>query len=202
MFYLPRLTWRRVSDHLFRWTQPAHMTDSTLDQLEGQPGLPRDLAKITSREEHDSSVWKSIPGFAKILLFLQTLIILSLSFWIYQEYLNNSFLQTYVNNYLQAGSFTAITLIATGSFTIMAMALYAKLRSTSKELAGILSTDTVGVSGSGRRQGLDTRSEQHLIEMIRKTTPIMNSGPGSGGQMPILRRVGSRSPMEEQRYDQ
>src|SRR5207249_11964767 len=39
LFYLPRLAWRRVSGHLFRWTQLAHMTDSALDQLEGQPGL-------------------------------------------------------------------------------------------------------------------------------------------------------------------
>src|SRR5207249_11810330 len=111
---------------------PAHMTDSTLDQLEGQPGLPRDLAKITSREEHDSSVWKSIPGFAKILLFLQTLIILSLSFWIYQEYLNNSFLQTYVNNYLQAGSLTAITLIVPVLSTFIVMAIYPNLLITRK----------------------------------------------------------------------
>src|SRR6266536_2128047 len=39
LFFLPRLAWGRVSDHLFRWTQLAHMTDSALDQLEGQPGL-------------------------------------------------------------------------------------------------------------------------------------------------------------------
>src|SRR5438094_8080755 len=35
---LPRLAWCRVSDHLFRWTQLAHMTDPALDQIEGRPG--------------------------------------------------------------------------------------------------------------------------------------------------------------------
>src|SRR5213593_515591 len=42
LFYLPRLAWGRVSDHLFRWTRLAHMTDPALDQLEGQPRTSRD----------------------------------------------------------------------------------------------------------------------------------------------------------------
>jgi hypothetical protein len=154
--------------------------------------------RITPREENDVSVWSSIPGFAKVIIFLQTLIILFMSFWIYQEYLNNSYLQSYVNGYLQGGLLTAIILISIGSFTIIAFALYAKLRSTRKELEGMHSTETVGPDGRQRGQSLDTRTEQHLIEMIRKTTPIMNSGSRTGGQMPTLRRVDSQSKTEEQ----
>jgi len=150
----------------------------------------------TSREEYDVSVWKSIPGFAKILILLQTLIILFMSFWIQQEYVNNSYLQAYVSGYLQGGASTTISLISIGGFTTVAMALYAKLRSTRKELAGILSTESTGPDGRGHGTHLDTRAEQHLIEMIRKTTPIMNSGPRTTGRMPTLRRADSQSSQE------
>ena len=155
-----------------------------------------------SREEYDASVWKSIPGFAKVLILLQTLIIVFMSFWIHQEYLNNSYLQEYVSNYLQEGSFATISLISIGGFTTVAMALYAKLRSTRRELEGILSTETVEVHGSGLGQRLDTRAEQHLIEMIRKTTPVMNSRQRTAGRMPSLRRADSPPSWAEQRSDQ
>jgi len=37
---------------------------------------------------------------------------------------------------------------------------------------GILSREAVGPDASRLGQPVDTRAEQHLIEMIRKTTPI------------------------------
>ena len=194
-FYIPRLAWGRVSDHLFRWTQVANMTDSALDRIEGQLDSSG-LCDTMSGKEYDVSVWKSIPGFAKIVILFQTIIILFMSFWVHQEYLNNSYLQVYVSGYLQGGAFATIGLISIGGFTTVAMVLFVKLRSTRKELEGILSTETVGVDGSGHGQRLDTRAEQHLIEMIRKTTPIMNSGPKTAGSMPTLRRADSQSPRE------
>jgi len=120
-----------------------------------------------------------------------------MSFWIYQEYLNNSYLQTYVGGFFQGGFFTTIILVAIGLFTIIALGLFAKLRSTRKELEGIISTDTFQSNGRGRGQPVDTRTEQHLIEMIRKTMPVMNSGPGTDGRMPTLRRKDSQSRTEE-----
>src|SRR5205807_9170657 len=102
---------------------------------------------ITSREEDDVSIWNSIPGFAKILILLQFLVILFMSFWIYQEYVNNVYLQSYVNFNLQGASFTAIVLISIGLFTIVAVALYAKLQSTRKELEGILSIEKCRTDG-------------------------------------------------------
>src|SRR5207244_6156952 len=120
-----------------------------------------------------------------------------MSFWIYQEYLNNSYLQTYVGGFFQGGFFTTIILVAIGLFTIIALGLFAKLRSTRKELEGIISTDTFQSNGRGRGQPVDTRTEQHLIEMIRKTMPVMNSGPGTDGRMPTLRRKDSQSGTEE-----
>jgi hypothetical protein len=121
-----------------------------------------------------------------------------MSFWIYEEYLNNQYLQIYVNGFLQGGFLTAVILISIGAFTFVAMALYAKLRGARKELEGMRSTEKVGPDGRRRGQALDTRTEQHLIEMIRKTQPIMDSGSGSAGGMPVLRRVDSQSSPEEQ----
>ncbi len=88
-------------------------------------------------------------------------------------------------------------LVSIGSFTIVAMALFVKLRGTRKELEGIISTEAFRADGRGRGQPVDTRTEQHLIEMIRKTMPVMNSGPGTDGRMPILRRKDSQSRTEE-----
>ena len=156
---------------------------------------------ITSREEDDVSIWNSIPGFAKILLLLQFLVILFMSFWIYQEFMNNVYLQSYVNFNLQGASFTAIVLISIGLFTIIAVALYAKLRGTRKELEEIISADTLEPDESGRGQPGDSGAEQRLFEVVRRTTPIRNSGPGTDGPMPTLRRVDPRYRREEQGYD-
>ncbi len=119
-----------------------------------------------------------------------------MSFWIYQEYQNNTYLQAYVNGNLQSGSFTAIVFISIGLFTIVAIGLFLKLRSTRRELEGVLSTGTIGRDGTRRGQAGDARAEEHLIEMIRKTTPIMNSG--AGGPMPMLRRRDPQYSQEEQ----
>ena len=146
---------------------------------------------VTSREGFDASVWERIPGFVKILILLQTVIILFMSFWIYQEYLNNPFLQTYVNGYFQGGSLDAIILVSIGSFGTVAMALFAKLRGARKQLEGIRATGRVGSDGGRPVHGLDARTEQHLIEMIRKTTPIINSG--TADPKPTLRREDSES---------
>jgi lysylphosphatidylglycerol synthetase-like protein (DUF2156 family) len=143
--------------------------------------------------EDNGSVLKTIPGFAKIIMLLQTAIILFLLFWLAQEYSNNLYFQAYVSGFVQGTAFAAIVVIAIIAFTLIAIALYLKLRRTRKELEGLLSTDTVASGRSGSGQALDNRTEQHLIEMIRQTQPIMNSG--TSGQMPVLRR----SKSEEER---
>jgi hypothetical protein len=168
------------------------MTGSSLDHSEGQSRL-RGLDDIMSRQENDASVWKSIPGFAKIVMLLQTLVISFLSFWIYQEYLNNAYFQAYVNGSLQA-SLTGIILVSIGSFTIVGLVLFGKLRSARRELGGIRSKKRFGSDGRESGHLLDTRVEQHLIEMIRKTQPIITSG--TSDRMPTLRRIDSQSPEE------
>ena len=129
-------------------------------------------------------------------MLLQTLVVLVLSYWVVEEYLNNFYFEAYVNSFLQGTLFSAIVLFSIAVFSIIAIVLYMKLRRTRKELQGLLSTEKVGSGGSG--QLLDNRTEQHLIEMIRKTQPIMNSGSASAG-MPVLRRSQSQ---EEERSGQ
>jgi hypothetical protein len=153
--------------------------------------------KTTSKELHEGSLWKKIPGFAKILLLVQTVMILFMGFWIYQEYLNNPYLQAYVNGFFQGDSLTAIILISIGSFATVALALYARLRGARKKLVGIISKEAVGSYGGRLGEPLDKWTEQHLLDMIRKTAPIQNSRSSTSGQMPTLRHKGSQDSTEE-----
>lgn len=153
--------------------------------------------KTTNKELYEGSVWKRVPGFAKILILVQTVIIVFMGFWIYEEYLNNVYLQGYVNGFFQGDALTAIILISIGSFATVAIALYARLRRTRKLLEAIISKETVGPYGGRLGEPLDTWTEQHLIEMIRKTAPIQNSRPSTSGQMPTLKHKGSQDSTEE-----
>ena len=55
------------------------------------------------------SSWSSIPGFAKILLVIQAIAIAVLSGWIYNEYVNNQYLQVYLFSLFEGkGSFLAV----------------------------------------------------------------------------------------------
>jgi hypothetical protein len=132
-------------------------------------------------------VLKSIPGFAKIIMLIQTAVILFLLFWLVEEYANNAYFQAYVNSFAQGTLFAAIVAISIIGFILIALLLYWHLRKTRKELDRLLSIGKTGTSGASRDQVLDDQTEQHLIEMIRKSTPIMNSG--TGDQMPVLRRT-------------
>jgi hypothetical protein len=155
------------------------------------------MGKVTSKEVYEGSVWKRVPGFAKILILTQTVIILFMGFWISQEYLNNPYLQAYVNGFFQGDSLTAIILISIGSFATVGIALYARLWRTRKKLGGILSKEKIRPYGGRLGEPLDTWTEQHLIDMIRKTAPIQNSRSSTSGQMPTLRHKGSQDSTEE-----
>ena len=109
-------------------------------------------------------------------MLFQTVLILFFAFWFFEEYANNAFFQVYVSNFFQGGFLSVIIVIAIVGFTGAALALYWRLRSTHRELQRLLSTQRAGSSGNGRGQVLDNRTEQHLIEMIRKTMPKEGSG--------------------------
>ena len=80
---------------------------------------------------------KSVPGFAKIIMLLQMLVIVFLSSWIYEEYLNNIYLQSYVNDVIQAyGSLIAILVIV--STLGLAVGLLKVLKSTHRQIGAIV----------------------------------------------------------------
>jgi hypothetical protein len=130
---------------------------------------------------------------------MQTVLIVFMAFWIYEEYQNNVYLQAYVNGNLNGISFGLITLVSIALFTIVALALYLNLRRTRRELEGVLSKDRIGLDGTRVGQ-TDAREEEHLIEMIRKNAPVMSSG--TGGSMPVLKRRDTRYSQEEQGSNQ
>jgi hypothetical protein len=67
---------------------------------------------------------------------------LLLVLWIYEEYVNNKYLRSYLGTSLQTGAAAAIVLGSTGLLTIAALVLYAKLRGYRRELGMIRSTET------------------------------------------------------------
>src|SRR6266567_5143475 len=67
-----------------------------------------------------------IRGLAKVIILTQGAIILGFTVWIYQEYLNNVYLQEYLINVLRSGlvadsllSMVTISIFALGTFTLL-----------------------------------------------------------------------------------
>ena len=66
----------------------------------------------TSNIDAKPSPWRGFSTPARFIILAQTLVIGFLSFWVYQEYLNNLYLRTYVNDQLQTvGWAFALTVI-------------------------------------------------------------------------------------------
>ncbi len=69
-------------------------------------------------------LWKRVPGMAKVVMLVEGFVILFLSSWLYEEYVSNPFMQSYVNDFIRSdvGS-TAIlgTLVTIIAFTITGM---------------------------------------------------------------------------------
>ncbi len=137
-------------------------------------------------ENGQASVWSRIPGFARTIMVLQSIVIFSLSFWIYQEYQNNQYLQMYVNTSLQGVGLGVILLASITGFSSVAFILYRKLRRARRELDVVLSNQTGRKEVSRSPTVLDQKTEQHLIEMIRAglPPPAVQAGP-----TPVLRRA-------------
>ena len=75
-------------------------------------------------------------------MLLQMLVIVFLSSWIVEEYLNNIYLQTYVNDVVQAdGSLIAILIIISGLGA--ALGLFKVLKSTHREIGALASQPQV-----------------------------------------------------------
>jgi hypothetical protein len=88
---------------------------------------------------------RTVPGFAKAIMLLQMLLIVFLSSWIVEEYLNNIYLQAYVNDLIQVdGSIIAILVIISGLG--FALGLFKVLKSTHREIGALVNQPQVPTS--------------------------------------------------------
>jgi len=118
------------------------------------------------------------------LIIVQTIVILYFIFWSLEEYSNNYYFQAYVNSSLQGSGFALLAASSVGVFSAVAAGLFLKLRQTRKELAHIAVAEGPGLESHEPDSVLAPHVEQHLINMIRKTTP----SDTTSGSMPVLKR--------------
>jgi len=109
----------------------------------------------------------------------------------FENYQNDYYFQAYVNASLQGSGFPIVALSSVGIFSAVAMGLYLKLRRTHQELEHLISTEHSAPDEQGSGTILEPHVEQHLINMIRKTTSTDTTGASSS--MPILKREDSQS---------
>ena len=119
----------------------------------------------------------------KVLLLLQSFVIAYLGFWMYENYQNDFYFQSYVNASLQGSGFTIVALSSVGIFSAVAMGLYLKLRRTHRELEHLISTEHSQSDSQGSRTTLEPHVEQHLMDMIRKSAPT----DSASASMPVLK---------------
>lgn len=124
-----------------------------------------------------------VPGYAKFLIVAQSIVIVYFVFWSLEEYANNLYFQGYVNSTLQASGFGIIALSSVGIFSAIAAGLYLKLRRTRLELHQLGAVQENHVEPAASGSVLDAHVEQHLINMIRKSTDNTVSG-----SLPVLKR--------------
>jgi hypothetical protein len=105
----------------------------------------------------DFSVKRLMPGYAKIIMLLQSMVILFLSFWVVQEYMYNIYFQAYVNDMIQTNG----SLIAIFVFVIslgLALGLFKVLKSTHRQIGALVnqpSVPTMGQVALSPKQGID-----------------------------------------------
>lgn len=102
----------------------------------------------------DFSVKRLMPGYAKVIMLLQSIVILFLSFWVVQEYTYNIYFQAYVNDIIQAdGSFIVILVFV--SALGLALGLFKVLKSTHRQIGALVSqpqAPTMGVVAAAPKQ--------------------------------------------------
>jgi hypothetical protein len=117
-------------------------------------------------------------------VIVQSFVIAYFGFWMYENYQNDFYFQAYVNSSLQSSGFAIVALGSVGVFSAVASGLFMKLRQTRRELAHLAMTEAPTVENPGTGSVLSPHVEQHLIEMIRKSTTTDTAS----GSLPVLKR--------------
>ena len=98
----------------------------------------RDAGVCVLSQGTDFGEGRKTPGFAKGIMLFQTLIILFLSSWIYEEYLNNIYLQAYVNDTFQAYGALIAVIVIVGAVGLT-FGLLKVLKSTHNQIGELVS---------------------------------------------------------------
>ena len=115
--------------------------------------------------------WSSIPRFARILLVIQAITIAVLSGWLYNEYVNNQYLQVYLFSLFQGrGSFLAVI-----------------------GFGGLIGTALVGIL---LKAGNILGEIEHLSEKVENGTDVNTATVSRSAQVPVL-KVANREPRTE-----
>ena len=115
--------------------------------------------------------WRNASNFVKGLLVLQALIVVGLSLWIYNEYVSNPYLQTYLSSLLQ-GKGSLIAVIGFG---------------------GLLGSALVGIF---LKAGNILRDIEHLSEKVENQSNVAQAVPEKTVPKPVLRVVDAQ-PVDE-----
>src|SRR6267378_1881488 len=108
--------------------------------------------------------WRDASRFVKVTLVLQAMIIVGLSAWVYNEYVNNSYLQTY------------LAALFRGTGSIIAV----------MSLGGLVVTFLLGIL---LKAGNILGDIEHLSKKVVDQTPVAQSGPERSISMPVLKVV-------------
>jgi hypothetical protein len=140
----------------------------------------------------ESANTRGTPGYAKTVMLAQTFVILFLTFWLYEQYLNDFYFQAYLNGTLQSNGLLLVIVASIGIFVMIGTGFYLRLRGTRNRLSMIVSTgETMGQSSKSNTSItiLEPHVEQQLIEMIRKSTTADSIGQSrpDRSRMPVLK---------------
>jgi hypothetical protein len=110
------------------------------------------------------SSWGNAAGFVKVVLLFQAAVIIGLSVWMYSEYVNNPYLQTYLLTLFQGkGSMIAVL-----------------------GLGGLLGTALLGIL---LKAGDILGEIEHLSEKVGDRTDVTQAGTERSMTMPVLKVV-------------
>jgi hypothetical protein len=96
-----------------------------------------------------------MPGYAKIIMLLQSMVILFLTFWVSQEYMYNIYFQAYMNDMIQTNG-SLIAIIVFVSSLGLAVGLFKVLKSTHRQIGALVNQPSVlamAPVGSSPKQG-------------------------------------------------
>ncbi|MEK6920192.1 MAG: hypothetical protein AABX62_04020 [Thermoproteota archaeon] len=153
----------------------------------------------TSNIDAKPSPWRGFSTPARFIILAQTLVIGFLSFWVYQEYLNNLYLRTYVNDQLQTvgWAFALAVIIMLGTVAIAVSRNRAIGKKAEPEELEAVSTEVEIPNPASPQMSAKPSTDLHPIvaqlkaELARTLMPIENvpvpkleETTGSGGGQP------------------